>query len=81
MLQNIKTERIKEIILPITSLKWEQYFKHLLAEEFRALKDDVQPISVRLIESSVRFTMEEVKKECNSLKTKKALCPGDIYRT
>lgn len=79
MLKNMRTERKKEIITLITLEKWEQYFQQLLTEKKRGCEDNNQLHNIRIIGLSIRLTLKEVEKQCNTLKNGKAPEPGDIY--
>lgn len=79
ILKNIRSERRKEIISPITSKEWEHYFKQLLTEDRMAFKTDEVPNNIKFMGSPIRLTIEEIRKQCISLKNGKAPGPGDIY--
>lgn len=79
ILKNIRAERKREIISPITPERWQQYFKQLLTEQRQEFVENGQPSNIRTIGSPIRITLEELRKHCISLKNGKAPGPGEIY--
>lgn len=77
-LRNLRSNRSKEIVTPITSQQWETYFQELLTEQRIEFKEE-ETQNIKTMGSPVRITKEEVKKQCGFLKNGRSPGPGEIY--
>lgn len=78
LLKSLRQNNKRELISPVTTDKWDEYFGKLLREDRVQFLEDDSPNRVHVSASPIRIRTKEVKDVCTTLKNRKAPGPGDI---